>query len=159
MRFNEIGPIGNVTAIYSSAERKAREGASILSEHVGTMPHVIEPLHENDRSATGFLPPDEFERVADAFFARPYESVRGWERANDAQARIVAAVETLLNTDRTSGDLAIVAHGAVGALLLCHLMGTAIDRMHDQPANGGGNYFAFAREDLRLLHGWRAIDD
>jgi hypothetical protein len=30
-----------------------------------------------------------------------------------------------------------VGHGAVGALLLCHYCGLAIDRVHDQPAGGG----------------------
>jgi hypothetical protein len=34
-------------------------------------------MRENDRAATGFLPPAEFEVTADAFFARPRESVRG----------------------------------------------------------------------------------
>jgi len=29
---------------------------------------------------------------------------------------------------------------------------------HDQPANNGGNYFAFDAGTRRLHHGWRAID-
>ena len=48
-------------------------------------------IGENDRSATGFLPREEFWATADLFFAHPTESIRGWERAIDAQARIVAA--------------------------------------------------------------------
>lgn len=42
--------------------------------------HGVQP-RENDRSSTGFLPPEEFEVVADAFFAQPGVSVRGWETA------------------------------------------------------------------------------
>ena len=42
-------------------------------------------LHENDRSATGYLPPNQFEAMADRFFAEPQASVLGWERAVDAQ--------------------------------------------------------------------------
>jgi hypothetical protein len=49
-------------------------------------------MHENDRSATGFLPPDEFETVANRLFAEPLVSIRGWERAIDAQLRIVREV-------------------------------------------------------------------
>jgi hypothetical protein len=83
---------------------------------------VHDALHENDRSATGFIPPPEFERMADAFFAHPEESVRGWERAVDAQTRIAAAVDELL--DRSpQGTVAFVAHGGVGTLLLCRYLG------------------------------------
>jgi len=50
-------------------------------------------LGENDRSATGFLARDEFEATVNAFFAYPQDSIRGWEPAVDAQARIVRAIE------------------------------------------------------------------
>lgn len=53
-------------------------------------------MHENDRSATGFLPPSEFESVADEFFAKPEVRVRGWEPAIDAQARIRSEVDAVL---------------------------------------------------------------
>ena len=61
-----------------------------MADRLGLTPIVIDGLGENDRSSTGYLPKAEFEAVADAFFARPEESVRGWERAVDAQRRIVA---------------------------------------------------------------------
>lgn len=147
-----------VSAIYSSGERKARQAALILARRRGLGVSVVAALHENDRSATGFLEPAEFEATADRFFAEPLASVRGWERAADAQARIVGAVEEIVAADLTCGNLAIVAHGAVGALLLCHLAGEAIHRRFDQPGRGGGNLFAFRRPDLSLLHGWRPID-
>ena len=74
-------------------------------------------MHENDRSATGYLPGPEFEATADRFFAEPQISVRGWERAIDAQARILGAVaETLAR--HPGGDLLLVGHGAVGTLEL-----------------------------------------
>ena len=41
-------------------------------------------IGENDRSATGFVPAEEFEALADTFFADPHTSIRGWERAIDA---------------------------------------------------------------------------
>ena len=61
----------DVRALFSSAERKARDAASIIAEHLCLQPAVIEDLGENDRSATGYLPRREFEAVADEFFARP----------------------------------------------------------------------------------------
>ena len=114
-------------------------------------------MHENDRSATGYLKPDAFERMADAFFARPMENVSGWERAVDAQARIVGAVEAVLAGALPAGDVLFVGHGAVGTLLMCHLMGAPISRAHDQPA-GGGNVVAFDRDTRALLHGWRPLE-
>ena len=146
--------VRDITAIYCSTEQKAIDGATILSEHLMLPFHPIEALGENDRSATGFLPPDEFERVADEFFARPSESVRGWERAVDAQNRVVEAVEQI----QQDGTVAIVSHGAVGTLLYCHLAGEPIARRWDQPPNGGGNYYRFTLSP-RAAHGWwRAID-
>ncbi len=138
--FNLNPVLDNVTAIYSSQEQKARDGAAIHAAHRNLTPVALHALHENDRSATGFLPPADFEEVADAFFAQPDHSVRGWETARAAQARFVAAVRTLAQLDRTLGDILIVAHGAVAALLRCHLLGIEITRTEDQPAGGGGWY-------------------
>ena len=147
--------VKDIGAIYCSTEQKAIDGAEILAQHLGLGFTQIEDLGENDRSATGFLPPDEFERVADQFFARPHESVRGWERAVDAQARIVRAVGRI----RDDATVANVSHGAVGTLLYCHLTGQPIDRRWDQPPNGGGNYYSFTLSP-RVAHGWwRPIDD
>lgn len=150
--------VGAVAAVFSSAERKARDAAAILAGHRGLPVTVIDGLGENDRSATGYLPRAEFETVADAFFAHPQDSVRGWERAVDAQARIVAAVERAIAQAPAAGDIAILSHGGVGALLLCHLTGTPISRAADQPGDGGGNIFAFEAKTRRLLSGWRRME-
>ena len=142
-------------AVWCSTERKARDGAAILAGPLGLPVTEREGLGENDRSATGYLPRAEFEAVADLFFAHPGQSIRGWERAVDAQARIVAAVEPALSG---ASDVAIVSHGGVGTLLLCHLRQCPIGREHDQPANNGGNYFAFDVGTRRLHHGWMPVD-
>jgi len=87
----------------------------------------------------------------------PGRGVRGWERAVDAQTRIVAAMRDVLNAG-PSGDIAVVSHGGVGALLLCHLPGVPISRAADQPPGAGGYVLAFDRTDWTLRHGWRPID-
>ncbi|RWX67127.1 histidine phosphatase family protein [Mesorhizobium sp. M4B.F.Ca.ET.089.01.1.1] len=148
--------IGSIRRIVSSAERKARETAEILATRLRLAVEVRERMHENDRSATGFLPPPEFEAVADQFFANPNDSIRGWERAIDAQRRIVSEVDAVLGND-DPGDTAFVGHGGVGTLLLLSLTGRAISREADQPA-GGGNYFAYDIGAHSLIHGWRPID-
>lgn len=151
--------ISGVRIIFCSAERKARDAADLLAGHLGVTARVDAALGENDRSATGYLPRAAFEAVADAFFARPDQSARGWERAIDAQRRIVSAVARVVALAPGNGDIAIVAHGAVGALLLCHLRGVAITRQADQPGDGGGHRFAFRRSDMALLSDWQSIEE
>lgn len=143
-------------AIVSSAETKAIETAAPIAQALGLDLTVREKMHENDRTATGFLPPPEFDRVVDRFFATPDVSVLGWERAVDAQSRIVAEVTALLGT-APEGDVLFVGHGGVGTLLMCHIAGMPIARSRDQLA-GGGNVFAFERASLRLSHGWQAME-
>ncbi len=135
--------------IVSSAETKAIETARILSDTSGAAIDIIETMHENDRSATGFLPPPEFEKAADWFFAHPQESFHGWERAIDAQARIVNAVRAVLDRHDPQQPIAFVGHGGVGTLLKCHIEGRGISRSKDQPS-GGGNLFRFSITDFSL---------
>ena len=140
----------------ASTERKAIETAEILS--AGRLPvETDHAMGENDRSATGFLRPDAFEEAANWFFAHPQESFHGWERAMDAQARIVAAVERVLATHDPALPIAFVGHGGVGTLLKCHLGGTPIRRDRDQP-RGGGNLFAFRLADRSVTCDWTAME-
>jgi len=150
------GLLSGTTQVISSGERKAIETAEIIAAKLGVDVEVCEAMHENDRSATGFLVPDEFEATANQFFAQPHISIRGWERALDAQLRIAREVEHVLARN-TPGDVLFVGHGGVGTLLYCHYSGLGIDRAHDQPA-GGGSFFAFASHERRVLHGWRRLE-
>ncbi|TWF53019.1 histidine phosphatase family protein [Neorhizobium alkalisoli] len=141
----------------SSEETKAIETAEILAEAAGISIEIADDMHENDRSATGFLPPPEFEKAADWFFANPNDSFKGWERAADAQIRIVAAVEKILADHDPTVPIAFIGHGGVGTLLKCHLSGTPISRDRDQPG-GGGNLFRFTLADRRISCDWTPIE-
>ncbi len=143
--------------IVCSAETKAVETARILAETSGAEIEIVEEMHENDRSSTGFLTPPEFEKAADWFFAHPQESFRGWERAIDAQARIVNAVRAILDLHDTQRPIAFVGHGGVGTLLKCHIEGRRISRSEDQPP-GGGNLFRFSIADFSLAAASPACD-
>ncbi|MEM5472786.1 histidine phosphatase family protein [Hoeflea sp. AS60] len=150
------GALRETRSIVSSAETKAIETAQPIADALGIQLITREKMGENDRTATGFLPPEEFELVADQFFATPDLSVRGWERAVDAQARIVAETLEVLK-QAPEGDVLLVGHGAVGTLLMCHIAGWALDRSRDQPG-GGGNVFSFERQTLMLGHGWQPME-
>lgn len=148
-----------IDRIVSSDETKAVELAGILATAAGVNVEIAEGAHENDRSATGFLPPPEFEKAADWFFAHPEESFQGWERANDAQSRIVSLVKGVLAGHDAARPIAFIGHGGVGTLLRCHLAGLPIARIHDQPPNGGGNVHAFRLGDLKPLSGWVPLEE
>jgi broad specificity phosphatase PhoE len=149
--------VKKLTRVVSSAERKAIETAEILASAAGIGIEIRETMHENDRSATGFIAPADFERAADWFFAHPEESYRGWERAADAQARIVQAMTDVLARHDPTRPIAFVGHGGVGTLLKCHLSGKPICRQEDQ-AGGGGNLFCFSLADRRVSCDWTAME-
>ncbi len=148
---------GMIRRIVSSDETKAMETAAILGSASGVRFEVGHDMGENDRSATGFLAPPQFELAADWFFAHPEQSYHGWERAVDAQTRIVRAVMAVLDHHDRSQPVAFVGHGGVGTLLKCHLQGSPIMRSKDQP-DGGGNLFAFDLENLTIACDWTPME-
>ncbi|GAB6902676.1 histidine phosphatase family protein [Kineosporia succinea] len=151
----------SAAVVASSAERKALQTAQAVTEMSGCAVQVDEELGENDRTATGFVPPEEFEALADAFFAEPERSVCGWETAADAQRRIVRAVDRVLDRAHRvvgvpeNGTVVIATHGGVGTLLQCALRETAISRRLDQP--GQGSWYGFDSTTRCPAHGWRRL--
>jgi broad specificity phosphatase PhoE len=150
--------VPQIGSVYCSTEQKAIDAAAVLAAHCGVDYETVEALGENDRSSTGYLPAAEFQATADLFFAQPEHSVRGWETAAAAQRRIAGAVEAILARDTRHADVALVSHGGVAALFLCHLKRTSISRAAEQPGTSGGNYYAFDAATRSLLHGWKPID-
>ena len=146
--------LSGFTRVVSSSEGKVLDTAGIVARAWGVDVSVDRDLGELDRSATGYLEPREFQSTVDAFFDRPHESVRGWERAIDAQRRIESAVrrQTDLAGDET---IAFIAHGGVGELLLASLNRAPISRDLDQP--GMGSYFTFDARTWRALSSWHPI--
>lgn len=157
-RFAENPALDTVRRIVSSDERKARETAEILAAPRGLPVEIRADSHENDRSATGFLPPPAFQAMADQFFAEPETSADGWERAIDAQARILGAYRAVVAAPG-EGDIVMVGHGGVGTLLYCALAGLPISRTHDQPGGGGGCVLTVSIAEGRPRHPWRLLEE
>ena len=101
-----------------SNERKARDGAEILTEGLGLSKYtVVTGLGENDRSATGYLnkaTKRSSKQRSTPFFSQPHTSVRGGETAAAARARIVRAVEQVLSQAHEEQDVAMIGHGGTG---------------------------------------------
>jgi len=154
--------IPKFTPIHSSPEKKALDLAYILAESGSLNVEINTKFGENDRSATGFLEPEQFEAHVEKLFRYPAKSVSGWETANDAQTRIVRAVENTLATHDLSKPIVFAGHGCVGTLLKCHLAKCTIAHSQDQRMMshpGGGNVFVFALADRRLLCDWTAMEN
>lgn len=98
--------------VVTSAEPKAIETASLLSDNLGISFEEFEGLHEHDRSNVGYLAKKDFEAAVEAFFDRPAELVLGRETATQALARFSAAIERVL-LKYSSGNVVIVTHGTV----------------------------------------------
>ncbi len=123
---------GNV-CVASSTERKAVDGAAILGAHLGLRPVTHPGLGENDRSSTGYLAKPKFEAMADAFFAHPEQSVAGWERAVDAQMRIIAAMRDLLRKPPRRATSPLWRMAGWVRFCCAIFLGSAISRAADQP--------------------------
>ncbi len=151
--------IDTIGLVYCSTEQKAIDGAKILAEHLAIEYEMVEELGEIDRSSTGYLSYEEHAATADKFFAYPDKSIRGWEIANQAQQRIVKAVENIVKNDKGNSDIVIVSHGAVGTLFLCHLKGCQISRKEESSGENGGSYYCFETQSNSLVHDWKQIDE
>lgn len=153
-RLRRLAIAPGLTAVWSSDETKAIEAAGILAARFGLPVQVHPGLAEMDRSSTGYRPRAEFDRLADAFFARPEESIEGWERAVDAQKRIVAAADEILSA-HGAGDIALVGHGGTGTLLMCAWAGLPVMRANDSPM--AGCTWRFSLQPRRVTETWREI--
>ena len=148
--------------IFSSTEKKALDLAEILAQATASTITTDPNFGENDRSSTGFLPPEEFEKHVIELFGKPGESVAGWESALHAQARIVNAVKNALSSHDMAKPVVFTGHGCVGTLLKCHLAKRPVVQTEDQRETahpGGGNVFAFDLARWNLLCDWTQMED
>ena len=147
-----------IAAVWTSDEQKALDGGDILSTALG-VPHLIDPeFGENDRSSTGYLAGPDFWEVVAAFFGKPDESVRGWETARHAQARIVVAVARVAAA-HPGQTVAIVSHGGVARLLTAHLQVVAIGD-EARPGNpNGGCVLVFETDGAAIERLWADVGD
>jgi broad specificity phosphatase PhoE len=108
----------------ASREPKAEETARIAAEHLRLRYTTAEGLHEHDRSNVGWSPSEDFQDAVGHFFAQPSELVFGRETADEARSRFAAALDTAVAA-HPHGNLVVVAHGTVIALLVAARTGTA----------------------------------
>lgn len=106
--------------IISSQEPKATETAEIIADKFHLKAHVVEGLHEHERSNVSYLPPAEFQASVGQFFASPDELVFGTETARQAHTRFEHAIQAILESYKAE-TVVVVAHGTVIALFVSRL--------------------------------------
>jgi broad specificity phosphatase PhoE len=103
--------------VVSSEEPKAAETARLVADRLGVPWRTAPGLHEHDRSNVPHMRSGEFISMVELFFRRPAELVLGRETADAARDRFEAAVRRAVS-DQREGNVAVVSHGTVIALLL-----------------------------------------
>jgi broad specificity phosphatase PhoE len=105
------------TFIVASEEPKARETAEILGAQLAVPVETASGLHEHDRSNVPHMRSGEFISHMEVFFRKPTERVLGRESAVAALDRFESAVNDVIANHPGDGNIAIVSHGTVIALL------------------------------------------
>ena len=148
--------IKSIEAIFSSEENKAVEAIEVVAQVKNKKVQRILDLGEIDRSSTGFLERELFEKAVDHFFDNPSLSYKGWETAINAQKRIVdVIIKKIVPETLDKKNILIMSHGGVGALLISYLTGRKISRKEDQPFQG--HYFCFDSVSGKMIHSWRSF--
>ncbi len=149
----------NVSSVFTSTEQKAVDCGRIANELLSIGHFTNDQLGEIDRSSTGYLPHLEHAEVSKKAFEYPERSIRGWEKAIDAQTRIKEALRIVWRDNkRPHGDVLIVSHGGVGLLLLCSCLNQEISRKYAMQNAGGGCYFVIDSDTELVLASWEDMD-
>lgn len=105
------------SVVVSSEELKAAETGQLVAQRLGVPHHAAPDLHEHDRSNVPQLRTAEFISMMELLFRRPNELVLGKETAVAALSRFQSALDEVL-LEHPEGNVAVVSHGTVIALLL-----------------------------------------
>lgn len=134
--------------VVTSEEPKAVETGELLGEALGIPVRRMLGLHEHLRyTEPHHARAEQFTQRVHALFARPSERVMGEETADEAHQRFRIAVHAALAAN--PGELAIVAHGTVIALLVARANGRDVTALWDRL--GLADQLTVRVPDLRLL--------
>ena len=138
-----------VVALYTSTHPKTKVVGEVVHQVYG-LP-VYEDAGLDEAAREGWLEPDEFQAAQRAFFTVTDRApVPGWESADAARARFVAALDALAARHKPDDSLAVVTHASVLTLYLAHVRGEAA-RYADWSPIGFAEVIALDRVSLHPL--------
>ncbi len=123
-----------LSAIYSSNLQRSIESARILAEMSGLRPRVVPDLREIGFGVWEGLTyeqileryPEELSAWKKAFNRR---RPPGGESMATLRKRVLRALDEILAGHKDGERLAIVAHGGVNRVILCHFLGLPLNRI------------------------------
>jgi len=122
-----------LTAVYCSPLSRALKSAEIISEPHGLKPVVIHGIRERSFGIWEGMSfdeikekyPEEFEAWADN--PLKYSPIEG-ESTIEVRDRVIRALDMILN-NHNDEHIAIIAHGGVNRIILCHIMGIPLENI------------------------------
>ncbi|HSB30940.1 MAG TPA: histidine phosphatase family protein [Candidatus Sulfobium mesophilum] len=127
------GATSGLSAVYCSDLSRAVKSAEIIAAPYGLAPVKMPELRERSFGIWEGMTfteikeqfPDEFEAWADNPVAH---SPVGGESTLEVKERVVKALDEIL-TRHAGGNIAIIAHGGVNRILICHILGAPMENI------------------------------
>lgn len=143
--------LSDAQIIYSSTEPKASEVAQAIAERYHLPFTQEKDLGEADRTATPFLPLEEYMAAIQECYTAPDKSVRGWETHRHMLERNAAVLEKI-KREHAGQTIIIVGHGGAGTVMKCYIKGIEPDFAEDPKQTGC--YFLADLDQSEILQDW-----
>lgn len=122
-----------LAAVYCSDLVRAVRSAEIIAEPHGVTPEIVPGLRERSFGLWEGLSFDEIrERYPaefDAWADNPLRfSPMGGESTEEVRQRVIGAIERIIEK-HSEGSIALVAHGGVNRVIMCHFLGVPLENM------------------------------
>lgn len=135
-----------------SAEPKSLTVGAMVQERFGFKPKVYQDLGEADRSATPFLPLEEYMAAIREAYQHPDKHIHGWESHHEMFVRNQRIIDELIAENRGK-TIAIIGHGGAGTCIKCHLCKLPLS--FDQDPQRTGCSFIVEVESGTLVQDWQ----
>lgn len=133
------GSDSRLSRVYSSPLSRALRSAEIIAEPYGLKPAIVSDLQERHFGIWEGMSYDEIrEKHPEEFRAWADNPLKhspvGGESTMEVKERVIRALERILavhGTQESEGreSMAIVAHGGVNRIILCHVMGIPLENI------------------------------
>lgn len=160
-RMDEVAdPAGVLTAVYSSGLMRAFKSAEIIGKSYGLTPRVNDDLRER---SFGIWEGMTFSEIQEAFPAE-FEAWLGdphrycpmnGESTAQVKDRVIRALDGIV-AGHAGQNIAIVAHGGVNRIILCHILGMPLENVFRiEQDYAAVNVIEFRENDpvVKLLNG------
>lgn len=140
-----------VDVIYSSIEPKATQVAQLASLKYNLPWYQDKNLGEADRTATPFLPVEEYMAAVSQAYLNPDANIKGWESHHQMMKRNAVALEKI-KIDNLGKTIVIVGHGGAGTTVKCTIKG--VEPSFDEDPKQTGCIFIADLDTNKIVQGW-----